>query len=120
LIFLEIGALASVILSLNQGLNRAQKPINSQQSAHNMKKISRSSPAIHNSSTLTGQLPSSPLRTASGSKEISYEQAVVPPQYPHRLSLYLQAPSYEITIEDFEELALARLERTFTILFSLF
>lgn len=35
----------------------------------------------------------------------------MPPQYPQRLSLYLQAPSYEITIEDFEELALARLER---------
>lgn len=79
-----------------------------------MKKISR--PAVSSISTpheSSSNLLSSPLRNASGSaaREISFEDATVPAQYPHRLSLYLQAPAYEITIEDFEELALARLER---------
>ena len=81
-----------------------------------MKKISRpSGPKPFESSS---QLLSSPLRNASGSavREISFEDATVPSQYPHRLSLYLQAPAYEITIEDFEELALARLERKYQIL----
>lgn len=73
-----------------------------------MKKISRSTPTVAESS---GQnFLSSPLRNAPV-REISFEEATIPSQYPHRLSLYQQAPSYEITIEDFEELALARLER---------
>lgn len=79
-----------------------------------MKKISRpAASAVSNSYDNSSQLLSSPLRNASGSaaREISFEDATVPAQYPHRLSLYLQAPTYEITIEDFEELALARLER---------
>jgi DNA primase large subunit len=43
--------------------------------------------------------------------EIFYEDtATIPVQYPHRLSLYTQPPAYEITVEDFESLALARLE----------
>lgn len=75
-----------------------------------MKKISRSGVSVngtaHDSSF--NVLTSSPLRPT---KEISFEDSSVPPQYPHRLSLYLQAPAYEISIEDFEELALARLER---------
>ena len=80
-----------------------------------MKKISRptATSAVLNPYDSASQLLSSPLRNSSGSaaREISFEDATVPAQYPHRLSLYLQAPAYEITIEDFEELALARLER---------
>ena len=83
-----------------------------------MKKISRPSAATaSNPYDSSSQLLSSPLRnSASGSaaREISFEDATVPAQYPHRLSLYLQPPAYEITIEDFEELALARLERNQT------
>ena len=77
-----------------------------------MKKISRPSTSTFNFES-SSALFSSPLRNSSGSagREISFEDATVPAQYPHRLSLYLQAPAYEITIEDFEELALARLER---------
>lgn len=74
-----------------------------------MKKISRPSVALEASSTLL----SSPIsnHAARFNKDINYEDSSIPCQYPHKLSLYLQAPAYEITIEDFEELALARLER---------
>ena len=72
-----------------------------------MKKISRPSVTLETSSTLL----SSPISShARFNKDISYEDSSIPSQYPHKLSLYLQAPAYEITIEDFEELALARLE----------
>ena len=76
-----------------------------------MKKISRpSTSTLAAESSNFNVLTSSPLR-GGGVKEVSFEESTVPLQYPHRLSLYLQAPAYEITIEDFEELALARLER---------
>ncbi len=82
-----------------------------------MKKISRpqpsapvNSPIRSSSSFESSQLTSSPL-VSSQRKEIFYEEASIPAQYPHRLSLYLRKPDYEISIEDFEELALARLER---------
>lgn len=76
-----------------------------------MKKISRPSAAVNSpvSGNLSSAAMSSPMRAASG-REISFEEATIPAQYPHKLSLYLQAPAYEITIEDFETLALSRLE----------
>lgn len=73
-----------------------------------MKKISRSSAPTVPADSSFNAVTSSPLRAT---REISFEESTVPVQYPHRLSLYLQPPAYEITIEDFEELALARLER---------
>ena len=83
-----------------------------------MKKISRVAASLDSHSMISSPqqnyLASSPLRNNSLSvKEISYEETTVPVHYPHRLSLYLQAPNYEISIEDFETLALARLERNF-------
>lgn len=88
-----------------------QSPISFKKGAHDsMKKISRNIPS---SAPLDSSqhLLSSPLRPVGNSASIAFEDATVPAQYPHRLSLYLQAPAYEISIEDFEELALARLER---------
>lgn len=75
-----------------------------------MKKISRPSGFAANLSDHSVTIPSSPI-ISRFTKDISYEESSIPSQYPHRLSLYLKAPAYEITIEDFEELALARLER---------
>ena len=86
-----------------------------------MKKISRPSAAplaAHqqdpNSSFSAQQaVTSSPLRGYSGAtavREIAFEDTQIPARYPQRLSLYLQAPDYEISIEDFESLALTRLE----------
>ena len=58
-----------------------------------------------------GHVASSPLRGgAAAAREIAYEDTQIPTRYPQRLSLYLQAPDYEISIEDFESLALSRLE----------
>jgi hypothetical protein len=72
-----------------------------------MKKISRSAPISADSSFIsTGT--SSPLR--GNHREISFEATTPPPQYPRRLSLYKKSPDYEMSIDDFEELALARLE----------
>lgn len=34
----------------------------------------------------------------------------VPPAYPHRLNTYARAPDYDVTIEQFEEYAYARLQ----------
>ena len=77
-----------------------------------MKKISRSTAAVAaaDSSFLssTGGVASSPIR--GGNREMSFEETTIPSQYPRRLSLYLSAPDYEISIDDFEELALSRLE----------
>ncbi len=82
-----------------------------------MKKISRPSAPSNTAadSSFNPAITSSPLRGGSA-KEISFEESTVPLQYPHRLSLYLQSPAYEISIEDFEELALARLERNIKFL----
>jgi len=80
-----------------------------------MMKISRPTvasqvPPAHQdpNSSFSGQVASSPLRGSR--REIAFEDTNIPTRYPHRLSLYLQAPDYEISIEDFESLALARLE----------
>lgn len=89
-----------------------------------MKKISRNIPTSQQdpNSSFSGNVVSSPLRgysSGAATMQVSYESTSVPEQYPHRFSLYLQAPDYEIGIEDFESLALNRLERKslFTRLF---
>ena len=90
-----------------------------------MKKISRPAPATGNTNQNNYGYQASPSRTANSSfsmdvdsprpaaaSRVYYESTAVPAQYPHKLSLYTQIPGYEISIEEFEELALARLERT--------
>lgn len=81
---------------------------------YDMKKISRPSVAPlaqdPNSSFNSGQVASSPLRAGYPVREVAYEETQIPARYPQRLSLFLQAPDYEISIEDFESLALSRLE----------
>lgn len=64
-----------------------------------MKRFSNvaSSPAIARSVPIGGLVSSAPVST-------------VPSQYPHRLSLYLDPPVHEVTIEEFEEMAMDRLE----------
>ena len=95
-----------------------------------MKKISRpqpasmapvsSSPIRSSYSEASTAYSSSPLNNASSQrKEIFYEDASIPALYPHRLSLYLRKPDYEISIEEFEEFALARLEGKVTLIFIL-
>lgn len=86
-----------------------------------MKKISRPQPALPSSPVVRGSLASSTGSMAAVSSPIRHEvyyedaAAAVPAQYPGRMSLYLRNPDYEITIEDFEELALARLERNYIL-----
>jgi len=87
-----------------------------------MKKISRPSLPIVSGNTALASTPRTAANTSFSVSatnafsspvrgEIYYEEATIPAQYPFRLSLYTRSPTYEIAIEDFEELALARLER---------
>lgn len=71
--------------------------------------------------TNSHKIESSPLRRRDGlaDKMIEVESNDIPAKYPQRLSLYLQAPDYEISIEEFESFALSRLESKLLILFTI-
>lgn len=88
-----------------------------------MKKISRPAQPLNPTSSPARSGTTSSMMAASSPlarNEVFYEEATVPAQYPHRLSLYLNNPGYEITIEDFEQLALARLECKLTVIVELY
>lgn len=82
-----------------------------------MKRITKGGEVpIATSVNVTGSdnAPFSVTGTASGGLASAWMDGEhsIPPAYPHRLNTYVCAPDYDVTIEQFEEYAYARLQGT--------